>query len=664
MASVLAHRGPDGWGFYIGPRRNVSLINLRLAIVDIPNGNQPMSNESGTVWVTLNGEIYGFAAIRHDLEARGHTFRTKSDTEVIVHLYEEYGEGFVRRLRGEFAFALYDERISTLYLYRDRFGIKPLYYASTARTLAFASEAKGLLRHPSFRAELQPEALYRTLCSVLLPTETIFKGIHQVDPGTYLKVTNGAVETRRYWSLPIGDGERETSRTPRQQNEDVHQFHERFSEAVELRRHGDVPVGVYLSGGVDSTAAATVLSHLGPTKPTAFTIAFDHPQYDELEAASEVAMREGLDHRVVCVRKGDLARHFTTSLWHSEIPVINTHGTAKFLLSKLAQSEVKVVVTGEGADELLEGYRLFTHLALLEESKSSARHIRARYRLWRFRRHEGNVAGLTQIDHFVDYQRVVDLFGAYPYQALRVLLHAQKLPAVLGHDFQASVRGIDPLEDLATLVGPDVKYALSSRKLTQLLLFRTQLPNYLLNYLGDRQEMAHSVEARLPFLDHKLVEFVMGRCPNYKDKKLLRLMLGRLVGSETAALPKKMFLAPSLDTLIPASGDNPIDQYLKDEVVRQVGVFDPRKLNAINSAIRFLPKHSYQYTVSEALLIGAASIHIINELFCRQFQRRAEEAIRASCWTRISRTPVVSACPDSATLLETLQGKSGEVGSR
>ena len=668
MASVLAHRGPDGWGFYIGPNRTVSLVNLRLAIVDIPNGHQPISNENRTVWATLNGEIYGFADIRRDLESRGHRFATHSDTEVIVHLYEEYGEDFVHHLSGEFAFALHDELTSTTYLVRDRFGIKPLFHASDSRRLVFASEIKSILRHPAFTGELRPEAVYRTLCAVLVPSETIFKGIRQVEPGSYLKVRNGHIETRKYWSPPFvarasGQAATHAPAEPQtddpigsldQQRRDADEFRELFSEAVRVRRHGDVPVGVYLSGGIDSTAVATLLSRSEGPKPTAFTIAFSNPRYDELHSASLTAKREDLRHKVVRIHDGDLARHFSTSLWHSEIPVINTHGTAKFLLSKLARTEVKVVLTGEGADELLEGYDLFAHLALLEECQSSNRSAGARNRMREFLSRRANIAGLTRVDRLVDYERVTNLFGAYPYHALRTLLHAKKLRYVLSRDFQQSVRATDPLEDLAAEVEPDLRHSLSSRRLTQLLLFRTQLPNYLLNYLGDRQEMAHSVEARLPFLDHKLVEFVVGRCPSYPQKQLLRLLVSGQVDEESASVPKKMFLAPSVETLASGSDDNPLDQYLEGDIVRRAGIFDPTRLGVIRKALPFIPKHSYQFTVAEGLLIGAASLHIVEDLFCRNFERRATDAVSASPWGRIAATPTVSICSKPEDLRQIL----------
>ncbi len=426
MAKVLVHRGPDGWGFYVAPHRRAILVHLRLAIVDIPKGHQPLPNEDQTIWVSCNGEIYGFSDLKRELTSRGHVFRTNSDSEVLIHLYEEYGERFVEKLRGEYSFALYDERKSTLLLVRDRFGIKPLYYVNTGTSLFFASEIKALVAGLSHQLKLDTANLYRSLCSVLLPSETIFAGVKQVEPSTYLKVTTTATTEICYWEFPLCCTPTEKT-SGRLRESHIEEFGHRFSEAVSLRCHGDVPVGVYLSGGVDSNAVTTILSRLRPIKFPSFTIGFEEEQYDESGQARAIAQREQLDHHELYIGSGDLRDHFLKSLWHSETPVINTHGTAKHLLSALASSHVKVVLTGEGADELLAGYRLFTHLSLLEQNHQSPNSRSTQSHLRHFLREETNVAGLTKIDHLPEHKHVTDLFGCYPYSALRVLLHQQRL---------------------------------------------------------------------------------------------------------------------------------------------------------------------------------------------------------------------------------------------
>ncbi len=646
MAKVLVHRGPDGWGFYVAPHRRAMLIHLRLAIVDIPKGHQPLANEDGTIWVSCNGEIYGFSDLKRELTTRGHVFRTNSDSEVLIHLYEEYGERFVEKLRGEYAFALYDERKSTLLLVRDRFGIKPLYYVNTGTSLLFASEIKALVAGLSRPLELDRANLYRSLCSVLLPSETIFEGVKQVEPGTYLKGTTSETTEHCYWEFPLSSTPTEKA-SGRLRETHIEEFEHRFTEAVSLRCHGDVPVGVYLSGGVDSNAVATILSRLRPVKFPAFTVGFEDEQYDESGQARAIAQREQLDHHELCIGSGDLRDHFLKSLWHSETPVINTHGTAKHLLSELASSHVKVVLTGEGADELLAGYSLFTHLALLEEKHQNPASLSARSHLRRFLEEETNIAGLTKIDHLPEHRRVTSLFGYYPYSALRVLLHQQRLPQVLTRSFRIDVHGIDPLRDLASLFPAFPANTLSSRELTRLLMFKTTLPNYILNFLGDRQEMAHSVEGRLPFLDHELVSFVFslpleGISPPGDEKRVLRTLLGRYISDDSVTRRKKMFLAPSLDTVLTRSNDEILTDYLSPQITKEVGVFAHLRLWLIRKRIALLPKHSYDYSILEAFLIGAMSLHAVYDFFCRRFAEHSERFSDDPTWRRLRNHPNVA----------------------
>ncbi|MFQ5549597.1 MAG: asparagine synthase (glutamine-hydrolyzing), partial [Woeseia sp.] len=309
MIATLEHRGPDEWGYYVDPSSRVALLHTRLSIVDLAGGRQPLCNEDGTVWVICNGEIYGFADITRDLVKRGHRFRTRSDTEVIIHLYEEYGDDFVRHLRGEFAFALYDGRKSTLYLVRDRFGIKPLYYTQTGSSVIFASEAKAILRHPDTDVRPDRRTFYRFLSGVFTPTDTIFDGIKQVEAGCYLKLANGIIRRTRYWDLNFPrSGEPDLAGYAEQ--ELIEEFRRLFVEAVRLRLHGDVEVGTYLSGGIDSGAVTVTAAQVSGHPVKAFSIGFKNADYDETRGAAGVARKYGLDHQIVPVGPGDLAPHF------------------------------------------------------------------------------------------------------------------------------------------------------------------------------------------------------------------------------------------------------------------------------------------------------------------------------------------------------------------
>ena len=345
MIAALRHRGPDSNGHYLSPAKNVLLVNTRLAIVDVGGGAQPLTNEDGSVRITFNGEIYGFAALARQLESRGHRLRTRCDTEVIVHLYEEYGEAFVEHLRGEFAFALYDRRQHTLWLGRDRFGVKPLYYALSPRSLLFGSEIKAIFSSPVIKRELNPSFIYSYLHGLLPPDETAFFGVRQVEPGCLLRVTAAGVEPRRYWQPRFAERpEAADSRVA--VRESVEEFRRLFAEAVDLRLQGDQEPGVYLSGGLDSRAVATQAAQLSSRPVKAFTVAFDDPDFDESAGAAATVAAARARHHVVTIPAAGLTSHFVRSLWHCEMPVVNGHGAAKLLLSGLASQQVKSVLTG------------------------------------------------------------------------------------------------------------------------------------------------------------------------------------------------------------------------------------------------------------------------------------------------------------------------------
>ena len=621
MMAALRHRGPDSNGHYLSPARNVLLVNTRLAIVDVGGGTQPLTNEDGSVQITFNGEIYGFAALARQLESRGHRLRTRCDTEVIVHLYEEYGEAFVEHLRGEFAFALYDRRQHTLWLGRDRFGVKPLYYALSPRSLLFGSEIKAIFSSPVIKRELNPSFIYSYLHGLLPPDETAFLGVRQVEPGCLLRVTAAGVEPRRYWQPRFAERP-EAADSKVAVRESVEEFRRLFDEAVDLRLQGDQEPGVYLSGGLDSRAVATQAARLSSRPMKAFTVAFDDPDFDESAGAAATAQQHGLDHHVVTIPAAGLTSHFVRSLWHCEMPVVNGHGAAKLLLSGLASQQVKSVLTGEGADELLAGYDLFRHQALIESVRREPRNPALRAQMRRFLGSVDLLSGTVRTKDYAEYDRVVELFGAYPYPALRALKLGRWIRALLSRECIRSIGDLDPLEQLAArwssrrLAGDD---PLST---TQDFLFRTQLPSYILNCLGDRMEMANSVEGRVPFLDHKLAEFAFGlpRSLKVRDgqgKVLLREALGQSHPAYRVA--KKAFLSPAA-TLDLRNGKSPLARYLDRRVIEECGIFNPARLRTLKHVQPLLRKGSNSRVRCEGLLTFAISVHALHELFCTNFR--------------------------------------------
>ena len=621
MMAALRHRGPDSNGHYLSPAKNVLLVNTRLAIVDVGGGTQPLTNEDGSVQITFNGEIYGFAALARQLESRGHRLRTRCDTEVIVHLYEEYGEAFVEHLRGEFAFALYDRRQHTLWLGRDRFGVKPLYYASSPRSLLFGSEIKAIFSSPVIKRELNPSFIYSYLHGLLPPDETAFLGVRQVEPGCLLRVTAAGVEPRRYWQPRFAERP-EAADSKVAVRESVEEFRRLFDEAVDLRLQGDQEPGVYLSGGLDSRAVATQAARLSSRPMKAFTVAFDDPDFDESAGAAATAQQHGLDHHVVTIPAAGLTSHFVRSLWHCEMPVVNGHGAAKLLLSGLASQQVKSVLTGEGADELLAGYDLFRHQALIESVRREPRNPALRAQMRRFLGSVDLLSGTVRTKDYAEYDRVVELFGAYPYPALRALKLGRWIRALLSRECIRSIGDFDPLEQLAArwssrrLAGDDPLSA------TQDFLFRTQLPSYILNCLGDRMEMANSVEGRVPFLDHKLAEFAFGlpRSLKVRDgqgKVLLREALGQSHPAYRVA--KKAFLSPAA-TLDLRNGKSPLARYLDRRVIEECGIFNPARLRTLKHVQPLLRKGSNSRVRCEGLLTFAISVHALHELFCTNFR--------------------------------------------
>lgn len=625
MVGALGHRGPDQWGYWTDPAQSVSLLNARLAIVDPAAGRQPIANEDGTVWVTFNGELYGFERLAADLARLGHRFRTRTDTEVLVHLYEEHGLGLTRFLRGEFALALHDARTHTTILIRDRLGVKPLFYAVLPDRLVFASEMKGLFAHPDVEPRLDREQVVHMLGAVFLPGRALFEGVRQVEPGTCVVVREGQTDVRRYWSLDL------TPSDPRRAGADdqpvVEEFAHRFEEAVRIRLHGDVETGVYLSGGVDSAAVARVVTDVRPSLK-AFTVGFADAGYDETDRAAAVASALGIEHHVMRLGPGDLAEPFVDAIWFGEAPVVNAHAAAKFELSRLAAQSVKAVVTGEGADEVLLGYAQFRHQRLLDTLRRLPGDKAARLAMRRLLASAGALTGTIPITEYPDYARVTALFGCYPYPLAKTPYYQRRLGPLLSGPLRRRARALDSLAELAPLLDRAALEGLPAVAASQYVLLRTELPAYILGSLGDRVEMAHGIEGRTPFLDHELVEFLNRLPADFKlrgdtDKWVLReAMRERLPGAVLAT--KRAFMAPSLTTLGLDRRRSPLDEYFRADLVEDAGVFNPAAIAAMRLAARLLPAGTRAQAVAEAATVLALSVHVLFDLYCRRLRASLE----------------------------------------
>jgi len=543
----LHHRGPDGRRHWMSDDGHVALGHARLSIIDLTTGDQPISNEDGTVHIVVNGEFYDFERIRKELQGRGHRFRTGSDSEIALHLYEDYGAECLHRLRGEFAFVIWDERNHQLLAGRDRFGVKPLFYAEHQGALYLASEAKALFAM-GVPAAWSHDAVYAG--GFVLPGErTLFQGVYAVPPGNYLRATRESHRIHEYWDV---DYPRDDTPPPPRTDEDyIEGFRDVLEDAVKTRLRADVPVGCYLSGGIDSCTVLGLASlhHDGPVR--AYTLTFDGPQYDESVIAEEMAAHAGATYQPIPMKQADLATNFRDAVIQSEIPFINGHTVAKFMLSRaVRESGYKVVLTGEGSDEILAGYPHFRRDMLLHHTVGQDPEETARLLA---KLVEGNQVsrGLLLPEGDSDTGAVCrTLLGVIPSWLEAMSGTSARMRSLMKDDFLEPHRRTDVI---GTLLGSlDVRRRLEGRNAVHSALYlwaKTILPHYILSNLGDRMEMAHSIEGRVPFMDHKVAEYlhqvpVSLKIRGMTEKYILREAVKDVITKTVYERQKHPFLSP------------------------------------------------------------------------------------------------------------------------
>ncbi len=523
MMDVIKHRGPDGCGEFLSGQ--IGLGHRRLSIIDLDTGAQPMSNEDGTIWVVYNGEIYNFKELRTELEGKGHQFKSSSDTEVIVHLYEELGDQCVSRLRGMFAFALWDESHQRLLLARDRVGVKPLYYKNTGKALIFGSEIKSLLVDPSVERSINIFALDRFLTYYYLPgNETLFEGISKLDPGHYLTVEDGQVSVKQYWDLHF-----ETKPDSQKFDKAVETLQALLQRTVKDHMISDVPVGVLLSGGVDSTGVLSYAVQQTNKPIHTFTMGFSGENFqDERPYARLASQKFGTVHHEISMDADDFRDFLPKYVWHMEEPVCEPPAIALYFVSELAkQSSVKVLLSGEGGDEAFGGYQTYRNLLILEKLKSAFGPAKG---LLRSGLKALGLAGWKQIGHYANLIKptLAEYYlsrTATPYSPFN-----QRKPALYNKEFAI-------LLDLQASGNPTRKLfeQVYDQPLLNRMLYvdtKTWLPDDLL-VKADKMTMAASVELRVPLLDYRILEFAASLPLHYKVSgwKLKRILKAALVES-------------------------------------------------------------------------------------------------------------------------------------
>ena len=569
MTDAVTHRGPDAAGYYL--QGQIGLGHRRLSIIDLATGDQPLSNEDGSVQVVFNGEIYNFAEVRRELAAHGHRFRTNSDTEVIAHGYEQWGANCVDRFRGMFAFAVWDARAGRLLLARDRVGVKPLYYAEVPGGIVFGSEIKSLLEDPEVSREWRPDALdaYLTLLYIPAP-DTIYKGIHKLPPAHVLVAERGAIRVSRYWDLEFsGDGD------PSREREYLDELDQILREAVGLRLISDVPLGAFLSGGIDSSTVVAYMAEASATPPVTISVGFDHAQFDEVQHAETVARHLGCEFHALMANP-QVEELLPKLAWHFDEPFADSSAVPTYYVSRAARQLVTVALSGDGGDELWAGY---------------ARH---RVESWehRVRTALGPAAPLAgwigqALPLSVKGARSLRHLAASPDQAY-ALKHAYGMfePGAKGRlysaDFRRTINGHDPFatfrDAYASCGSPD------PLDRSMYVDARTYMIDDVLTKV-DRMSMAVSLEAREPLLDHKLLEFA-ARVPSglkLKDgqtKYLLRKVLDARVPRSIVERGKRGFEAPIGEwlrgPLAPMASE-----LLLDGRLRERGIFNAAEVNRL-----------------------------------------------------------------------------------
>jgi asparagine synthase (glutamine-hydrolysing) len=625
MMAISRHRGPDESGVYLDDQ--VALGHVRLSIIDLQSGCQPIHNEDGTLWIVYNGEAFNHVELKHRLEEQGHRFYTNSDAEVILHLYERYGSECVQYLNGQFAFVIWNATNQELFLTRDPVGICPLHYTVCNGRLIFASEIKSMFAVPDVPRELDPVAIDEIFTVwAVLPGHTAFRDIHELPPGHYLKVSGNSMRIGKYWDIPIYDRAEQLTGPRESICEQITQL---LTDAIRIRLRADVPVGCYLSGGLDSSGlAALARARLG-THWTTFGIRFDQDAFDEGVYQGQMAAFLNASHRelwATCARIGDM---MADTLWHCETPLLRTSAVPLYMLSHVVrESGLKVVLTGEGADEIFGGYNIFKEVKVRQfwsrQPQSSFRSIPLRHLY-------GYVFRDPRIQPFLAsfFGRGLDESSDPLFSHLLRWENTSRIKSLFSDEFRMTLGPTDPCERIRQSL--PVRYHQSDVVgKAQYLEMKIFLSNYLLSSQGDRVAMAHSVETRVPFLDSRLID-LMARVPSrwkllgLKEKYILKKALASVLPEEIVARRKQPYRVPVVGGVLSGACQVLAEELLGAGAIRRVGVFDAAKVDRLLRKVRATTNPS---EIDSMALAGILSTQIIHQQFVTGFETRRQPSMK------------------------------------
>jgi asparagine synthase (glutamine-hydrolysing) len=613
----LYHRGPDGQRQWISPDQKIGLGHARLSIIDLSTGDQPIASEDECTRIVANGEFYGYECIQRELELRGHHLRTRSDSEIALHLYEELGPQCLHQLRGEFAFAIWDQKQHCLFAARDRFGIKPLFYAWHNDTLYIASEVKALFA-AGVPARWDQESVFQSVSFGGHQMRTLYDGVHLVPPGHYLIATEKHLQITRYWDFNYPAA---SDTAPKRSDADyAAEFRHVLEEAVRIRLRADVPVGLYLSGGLDSCAVLGLAARHHPEPIRAFTLTFENIDYDEGPIAREMAALAGAEFNTIPINQQKLADSFSDAILQSESLCVNAHGVAKFLLSKAVRDAgYKVVITGEGSDEILGGYAHFRRDMLLYNREGQNPEEIEQLLAW-LNANNTVSRGLLLPDGDVgNLEAVKRVLGYVPSWMETFSSRAVKMQPLLSDDFSRRFEHRETYQQLLSDI--DIVGQLKGRDALHQSLYlwgKSVLANYILTMLGDRMEMAHSIEGRVPFLDHHVVETICRQPVNQKirgmtEKYVLREAVRDVITDTVYRRQKHPFLSPPATLNPEETFSTYVQDTLRGPVMASIPYFNQKKIVCLLDRLHTMDTGAR--TASDQILMPLLSMCVLHERF-------------------------------------------------
>lgn len=616
MLTRIKHRGPDQSGVYVSDY--VGLGSVRLSIIDLSSGTMPISNQDNSLWIVFNGEIYNHMELREDLIQKNHSFKTRSDTEVILHLYEEYGPECLKKLNGQFAIAIWDKHKEELFLARDRVGIRPLFYTQTKSAFVFASEIKAFMEYPEVSLKFSNKALseYVTFWTALSPN-TVFENVFEVPPGTYMLVNHKGIKSNTYWELPIVKPNAYNFTTV---EEAATAFENIFLDSIKLRLRADVPVAAYLSGGIDSSITTSFIKQVSPNRLKTFSIGFTETDFDESAYQNIAASYFKTEHSSVTCSEQDISNYFKEVVWFAEAPLLRTAPTPMGLLSKnVRDHNIKVVITGEGADELLGGYNIFKEAKIkhfwAKDPQSKLRPLLLK-RLYPYLP-QINKASSNMLKMFFGYKLTETDSPIYSH--LLRWHNTSRIKNYFSDTIKETIKDYNPIAEVeekleSKLSGYDY---LTKAQWLEIHLF---MSGYLLSSQGDRMGMANSIEGRYPFLDHRVIEFCMALHPDLKlhglnEKYLLKKMMKDRLPDAILNRSKQAYRAPIRSLFASETLPEYLKTMLSEQRLTEFGVFNVEHVKTLLSKII---SNKGVSEMDNMAITAVLSIQILYDLFIKK----------------------------------------------